>query len=138
MSLATGIHEIRVRYEETDCSGVVYHTNFLNYFEVGRTELLRSLGLPYRRLEESGFLLTVVEAKVRFRRPAHYDDLLRVETEVTEARGARIDFLYRIIRVEDEELLCTGRTLLACLDARKGRPRRLPGSVLSLLTQHTK
>ncbi|MFQ5653488.1 MAG: acyl-CoA thioesterase [Planctomycetota bacterium] len=123
---------MRVRYQETDRAGVVYHSNYLIYFEIGRTELLRSLGHPYRRMEEEGLLLTVSEAGARFLRPARYDDLLRIETSVIECSGARVRFEYAIHGPGDE-LLCRGFTVLACIDGERGSPRRLPSDLRSLL-----
>ena len=131
--IRTGTAELRVRYEETDRAGVVYHANYLRYFEVGRTELMRSLGACYRKLEASGTLLTVVEAELSYLRPAHYDDQLRIETELVELTGARLRFVYRIIDVASERLLCTGSTRLGCLRADQGRPTRLPDVLRKLL-----
>ncbi|MEW9698317.1 acyl-CoA thioesterase [Paenibacillus sp. SI8] len=89
-------HQLRVRYEETDQMGVVYHANYLTWFEIGRTELIRELGYPYRRIEEKGLLLPLVEAAVKFRKPARYDDLIGIYTRVSDASGLRIDFDYEI------------------------------------------
>ncbi len=136
MSSCLGAFELRVRYQETDQSGVVYHSNYFNYFEVGRTELLRSLGAPYRHLEEQGLRLTVVEACARYLLPARYDDLIRVETRLSSMAGARVAFLTRVLRIEGRmplTLLATGSTALACLDAVSGRPRRLPRALRELL-----
>lgn len=129
--LPGGVTEVRVRYSETDCGGVVYHSNYLKYFEQGRTELMRSLGAPYRKFEEEDrVILVVVDAQLRFRRPAHYDDLLRIETELTRNSGARLTFGYRVLRADPEggsaTLLCEGSTVLGCISAESGRPRRLP------------
>ncbi|MEE8143589.1 MAG: thioesterase family protein [Planctomycetota bacterium] len=131
MSFASGSCELRVRYQETDCSGVVYHGGYFTYFEIGRTELLRSLGAPYRQLEDNGFQLAVVEAAARFLRPARYDDLLRVETVVTAVAGARVGFAYRV--TTGLPLLATGTTTLACLHGETGRPRRVPPQLRDLL-----
>ena len=125
--------EIRVRYGETDTSGVVYHGDYFQYFEIGRTELMRSLGVPYREMEESGVFLSVVDAAARYLRPAHYDDRLRIETTLTEVGGARVSFRYEIYRGETDELLCTGTTRLGALDAETRRACRLPSQVRELL-----
>ena len=130
--LARGGTEVRVRYEETDRAGVGYHSNSIIWFECARTELLRDLGVPYRRLEEEGWLLTVTEVSARYFRSVHYDDLLRVDCAITEARGARIRIEYEI-KGEDAGLRTTGHTELACLDAATGRPRRLPAALLAVL-----
>ena len=115
--------EIRVRYQETDPMGFLHHASFFTYFEIGRTELLRASGGNYRQMEEEGLSVVVVKADCRFRRPARYDDLLRVCTEVTRVTPARIEHEYRVFR--GQELLATGHTTLAVLD-RKGRLCRVP------------
>jgi acyl-CoA thioester hydrolase len=102
---------IRVRYAETDQMGVVYHSNYLIWFEVGRVEFIRQLGLDYKRMEvEEGCGIAVVEATARYRAPARYDDELVVRTTLLVARGAVIRFAYKILRVEDGLLLCEGET----------------------------
>ncbi len=125
------ITEIRVRYGETDRAGVVYHANYLDYFEIGRTEMLRGLGAAYRQVEEDGVLLTVVEATLRYSLPARYDDLLRVETRVLEVGGAQVRFGYEVRR--DRELLCTGTTLLAAIARDTGKVCRIPEAIRARL-----
>lgn len=115
--------QVRVRYGEVDRMAVVYHANYLVFFEQGRTEYLRSLGGTYRRLEEEGTLLVVVETGVKHHGPARYDDLLTVRTRLTTIRPVRLRFDYEVSR--DGELLASGFTVLASTDA-GGRPRRLP------------
>lgn len=116
---------LRVRYSETDQMGVVYHGNYLHYFEVGRTELIRRLGLPYSELEARGWRLVVVEASLRLRAPARYDDELLVETRVGTVSRVRVEFDYRVRRVGEDPILAEGRTVLASV-GENGRPRRLP------------
>src|SRR5271155_2964460 len=107
-----GEARLRVRYAETDQMGVVYHSNYLIWFEVGRVELIRSMGLDYKRMEvEEGCGIAVVDAHVRYRAPARYDDELVVETRLLAARGAVIRFGYKVLRVEDGALLCEGETV---------------------------
>ena len=118
-----GSMEIRVRYCECDHMGVVHHTVYPVWFEMGRTELLRSTGRNYRDLESAGIFLAVVRMQVAYRRPARYDDLLRLETTLTDAGHVKIEHTYELYR--GEELLCTGATTLACLD-RDGKARALP------------
>ncbi|MEM7261603.1 MAG: thioesterase family protein [Planctomycetota bacterium] len=120
---------IRVRYRDTDCGGVVYHSNYIDYFEWGRTELLRSKGATYRAMEDDGYQLVVVDAAARYHAPSYYDDELAIETTVEEHSAVRIQFSYRIERPSDQTLVCSGSTLLACLDAESGRPKRLPASI---------
>jgi len=118
-----GSMEIRVRYCECDPMGVVHHTVYPVWFEMGRTELLRATGRNYRDMEEAGVFLAVVRMQVAYRRPARYDDLLRLETTLASAGHVKIEHTYELYR--GEELLCTGATTLACLD-RAGRARALP------------
>jgi acyl-CoA thioester hydrolase len=117
--------EVRVRYADTDAMGVVYHANYLVWFEVGRNELMRDWGLPYRQFEEQGIMVPVVEAQVKWVYPARYDDLLHVETRVAELSPARITFAYRIVRAEDGKLCCEGTTTHGFLN-KAGRPSALP------------
>jgi acyl-CoA thioester hydrolase len=122
---------VRVRYGEVDRMGVVYHANYLAYVEQGRTEMLRSLGRAYRDVEEAGVLLVVVDVGLQFRRPAGYDDLLRVRTRLVDASGVRIRFEYEIERVENGALVATAHTTLATTDKR-GRPIRPPEELARL------
>lgn len=115
---------LRVRYSETDQMGVVYHANYFAWFEVGRVELLRTLGFSYQAMEaEEGCVLPVVEASCRFRRPARYDDMLTIETRVKALRGPVVLFCYAVYRAE--ELLAEGETRHMAVD-RSLRPRKLP------------
>jgi acyl-CoA thioester hydrolase len=102
--------DVRVRYGETDQMGVVYHANYLDWFEIGRTEWLRHSGAHYRRLEEDGLLLPVTEANLKYKRSAKYDDLVRVRTWIESYNQVRLIFGYEVYRVDDMELLCSGRT----------------------------
>ncbi len=120
---------IRVLYGDTDQMGIVYYANYLRYFEAGRGELLRAHGHHYRDVERAGFRLPVVEASLRYRKPAGYDDVLVVETSVVEAKGASVRFSYRVRRGDEE--LVTGETRHACVDV-NGRPTRLPPHLAAL------
>ncbi|MDX1963995.1 MAG: thioesterase family protein [Pirellulales bacterium] len=115
--------EIRVRYQETDGQGRLHHANYLTYFELGRTELLRSAGYTYREFEETGLMLVVAEMHIQYFRPAVYDDLLLLTTSVIQSKGARIRHAYELRR--GVELLAKGESMIACVD-RTGRVRRLP------------
>lgn len=115
--------ELRVRYQETDGQGRLHHANYINYFEVGRVELLRASGLSYRELEESGIMLVVGEVSCQYLGPSRYDDLLTVRTTVAWAKGVRIRHDYRILR--GDELLATGHTVVVAVNP-QGRPVRLP------------
>lgn len=115
--------EIRVRYKECDPMGVLYHGNYFTYFEIGRTELLRAAGGNYRQMEEDGLLIVVVKAECRYRRPARYDDLLRLRTTITRVSQAKIEHQYELFR--DDECLAVGHITLAVLD-RSGRVQPVP------------
>ncbi|MFY0542927.1 acyl-CoA thioesterase [Brevibacillus sp. H7] len=103
--------QIRVRYSETDQMGVVYHANYLNWFEVGRTEFFRQAGFRYRDLEKKGILLPVAEANVSFKQPALYDDLVDIRTWIADITPVRLTYAYEVYRVADEQLLVFGRTM---------------------------
>ncbi len=119
--------EIRARYPECDPMGFVHHTVYPVWFEMGRTEMLRASGRTYRDCEAAGVFLVIVDLSVRYRRPARYDDLLRLHTELRSAGPVKIEHAYRLER--DGELLVEGRTVLACLDA-EGRARPVPDDLL--------
>lgn len=119
------ISRLRVRYAETDQMGVAYYANYLVWFEVGRTDLLRASGWTYREMEEAGFTLPVIEAHCEYRQSARYDDALDVHTTGERRSPVRVRFAYRVVRAADGVLLAEGYTEHATLDA-AGRPRRLP------------
>lgn len=118
-------HEItiRVRYCETDAMGFLHHANFFNYFEMGRTELLRAQGGSYRAIEESGLFLVVVKLECRYHAPARYDDLLTLRTRIARVSAVKIEHDYELYR--DQQLLATAHSVIACVD-RKGQIQRLP------------
>jgi acyl-CoA thioester hydrolase len=102
---------VRVRYAETDQMGVVYHANYLVWFEVGRVEFIRQLGLDYKSMEEDGALIAVAEATARYKAPARYDDELIVRTSLAGVRGPIVRFRYAVVRAADEMILCEGETV---------------------------
>jgi acyl-CoA thioester hydrolase len=122
----------RVIYGDTDQMGVVYYANYLALFERGRCEYMRERAFDYAALETQGFYLPVVEAKVRYRAPAKFDDLLTIEADITAASRITATFGYRVLR--DEAVLCEGTTVHACL-SREGRPVRLPPPIRALLPE---
>lgn len=124
--------EFRVRYGETDQMGVVYHGNYAQYFEVGRVEWLRKFGVSYRQMEESGIMLPVVSLFTKFKRPARYDDLIKVKTQLLKIPSATIEFDYEIFN-EKNELLVTGNTKLVFMDIHKNRPTKCPQYLLDQL-----
>jgi len=126
--------QIRVRYAETDGMGVVYYANYLTWFEVGRTDLLRQLGRSYREIEENERIhLPVVEAHCRYHKPARYDDLVDIVTRASRPSRARLQFDYELSRTQDGVLLASGSTLHVAV-GRDGRPCRLPRNLQELLT----
>ncbi len=121
--------QVRVRYADTDKMGVVYYSNYAVFYEVGRTEMFRSLGVPYSSLEEQGIALPVVELVCHYHRSAHYDELLNVEVTIPERPTAKIKIDYKIFN-EEGVLLNDGSTTLVFLDIKSGRPVRAPKEVL--------
>jgi len=113
--------------------GIVYYANYLVWFEVGRTDLLRDSGWSYRDIEAEGFMLPVLEATCAYHQPARYDDELEVKTTGALLSPVRVKFTYEIVRSQDEAVLATGHTVHASID-RNGRPCRLPDRVRELLT----
>lgn len=128
----TGRATLRVRYPETDPMGVVHHTHYLVWFEIGRTELMRQAGCPYADLEKEGILMPVVEAACRYLSPARYDDEILVETSLEEVTRVTSRFSYRVLRQPEGRLLATGMTRHAATDAR-GVPRRVPERLAGIL-----
>ena len=117
---------VRVRYAETDQMGVVYHGNYFVWFEVGRVELMRSLGFEYKLMEkEDDCHIVVVDAHCRYLKPAKYDDVLRVRTRIAETLNRMIRYSYELIRDADNELLATGETKHVICGG-NGRPKMLP------------
>jgi acyl-CoA thioester hydrolase len=114
---------VRVRYAETDRMGLLHHANYFVYFEMARTELLRHRGISYREIEDAGHFLVIIDIDCKFKRPAHYDDLLTVRTTVERVTHVKIVHRYLVFR--DGLLLAEGHSTLACVD-RDGKPQALP------------
>ena len=125
-------HLVRVRFPEIDVMGWAHHGVYFTWFEIGRTELLRSLGFTYRRVMERGCHLPVVEAGCRYRRPVRYDDILAVETRVVRLTPIQIRFQYQVRIVDEEELHAEGFTRHAVVGP-DGKLRKLPDDILALL-----
>ncbi|MEW6356701.1 MAG: thioesterase family protein [Planctomycetota bacterium] len=123
---------IRVRYAEVDQMGVVHHSKYFEYFEMGRTEALRACGLNYRDIEEQGYLLVITKALCNFKAPARYDDVLILETWIAKFTRMRIDHAYRLWRDEKRQLVAEASSTLGCVD-RDGRLREMPEELLNLL-----
>jgi acyl-CoA thioester hydrolase len=124
---------VRVRYGETDQMGVVYHPNYLLYFETGRTELMRASGVTYSEMEKSGIFLVVTETSCKYRAAAKYDQELKVVTKVDSVGKATIRFSYRVLG-PDGALLAEGHTELASVDASKN-PVRMPKEIAALIAK---
>ncbi len=119
----------RVRYRECDPMSYVYHTHYVDYFEVTRTEALREMGLAYKTLEENGIIMPVIDLAVRYKRPAHYDDLLAITASFTEAPRTRVPIDYEVRRDGEETLLATGHVTLCFFNVARGRPIPAPDAV---------
>lgn len=126
--MPTSVSTLRVRYAETDKMGVVYYANYLVWFEVGRADLLRSLGWSYREMELAGVSLPVIEAQCTYQRPARYDDEIEIRTAGRMLSPVRMEFDYEVIRRQDSTVAAVGKTVHAALD-QSGRPCRLPKRV---------
>ncbi len=130
--MRTHQHQFRPIYGDTDMMGIIYYGNYLRFFEAGRTEFMRAAGLPYAEVEAKGFTLPVVEAKVRYRAPAHYDELLTLDVTIDKMRLGTVHFTYRLVRESDGTLICTGSTRHACL-GKDGKVCRIPEDVADRL-----
>ncbi len=124
--------QVTVRYAETDMMGIVYHANYLPWFEVARTQLLREQGFPYKQLEADGFRIPVLEVSAKYRRPAVYDDTLTIIATIKEQPLLRIRIEYEVFR--GEELLATGSSAHAFCDL-NGRPTRPPPAFVARMTE---
>lgn len=126
--------KIRVRYSETDQMGVVYHGNYAQYFEMGRVEWLRNMGISYRWMEDNGIMLPVVSLTMNYKKPARYDDLLTIKTKMLKLSSVKIEFDYEITN-ENNELLTTGYSVLVFVDMKTGRPTAPPKYILDLMKE---
>jgi len=117
---------IRIRYADTDQMKFVYYGKFFEYFEQGRSDLLREIGLPYTRVEEMGLFIPVVEAHASYKKPARYDDLLQVVTILRDPPVARVRLDYEVYREGEKELMADGYTIHSFLNAETGKPTRAP------------
>ncbi len=132
---ATHVSRLRVRYAETDQMGVVYYANYLIWMEVGRVELVRSMGLDYKQLERTeGLYLSVIEANCRYIYPARYDQEIAIETRIREANSRIVEFGYRLLSLSPDRVLAKGTTRHIWLN-REFRPTRLPAQYQEILLQ---
>ena len=121
--------EIRVRYGETDQMGYVYYGNYAQYFEMGRVEWLRNLGITYKRMEELGIMLPVLNLNTHYHKPAKYDDLLTLKTTLVKKPSVRISFEFELFN-QEEELLTTAECSLVFIDMKRNRPTKAPDYIL--------
>ena len=128
------ISSLRVRYGETDQMGYCYYGNYAQYFEVGRVEALREVGMSYKSLEENGVMLPVSDFHVSYKSPAKYDDLLLIHTSIIEIKGARIVFKYRILN-EEKVLIAEAETTLVFVSKETMRPISPPELFLSVINK---
>jgi acyl-CoA thioester hydrolase len=122
----------RVRYSETDQMGVVYHGNYAQFFELGRTEWLRKLGITYKDMEISGIMLPVISLSYNFIKPAKYDDVLTIQTILLKKPMVKIVFDYKITNQHDQ-LICTGNSVLAFIKTENNKPTSCPNYLLENL-----
>lgn len=127
--------EVRVRYGETDQMGYVYYGFYAMYYEVGRVEALRQLGLTYKQMEADGVMMPVLESTSIYKRPGRYDELLKIVTIIRELPGVRIRFEYSIYN-ESKELINEGSTLLTFINIQTGRPCRPPEKLMAALNPY--
>ncbi|HKJ05995.1 MAG TPA: thioesterase family protein [Flavobacteriaceae bacterium] len=126
--------EIRVRYSETDQMQFAYHGNYPAYLEMGRTEWLRNLGISYKKMENSGIMLPVINLNINYLKSAKYDDLLTIETKLLKPPTAKIEFGYEIYN-EKRELITTAKTTLAFVKMETGTPTKAPKYILDLTSK---
>jgi acyl-CoA thioester hydrolase len=131
------IVQVRVRYSETDQMGVVYHGNYVPYFEIGRVEWLRSKGISYKELELSGIALPIVSMTINYIKPARYDDLITISTRFKSQSSVKIEFDCEIHN-ENNELLTTAHFVLVFVDVKLGKPIAPPKNILKLLEDELK
>jgi acyl-CoA thioester hydrolase len=124
--------KLRIRYGETDQMGVVYHGNYSNFLEIGRTEWLRELGLSYKEMEAEGIMLPVTSLALNYKKPACYDDVICIKTTLVKMPTVTIEFNYEILN-DEGEILALGNTILAFVNMKTGRPTRCPKFILDKL-----
>lgn len=126
--------KIRVYYEDTDCGNVVYYANYLKYMERGRTEYLRERGCDLQQYHEMGYIFAISEVNAKYRRSARYNDLLEVETKITEITSITITFESKVYN-QKNELLMTGTAKMVCIDTKSGKACKSPSEMISKLEE---
>jgi acyl-CoA thioester hydrolase len=125
--------DIRIRYADTDQMKFAYYGKFFEYFEQGRSDMLRSIGLPYTRIEEMGLFLPVIEAHAEYKKAARYDDLLHVVTILRDTPVARVRLDYEVYKEGEKELLAEGYTIHTFVNAQTGKPTRAPAQFVEAI-----
>ncbi len=134
--MISNVTKIRVRYADTDKMQVVYNGKYLEYFEVGRTELLRSKDIPYTSVEKEGYMLPLIEAGLKYKNSAYYDDVLLVEASLKELYSAKVHIEYKITREEDSALICTGFTTHMFIKTETKKPIKPPEIYINNLKKY--
>lgn len=124
---------LRPRYADTDQMGIIHHAKYFEYFEIARTELLRSLGLPYAELENEGYLLPLTDCYAKFIKPIRYDELIRIETRLENCKGARVHLSYKIYSENSNELLSEGFTKHSWVKKTNLKPTKPPEKFLDVI-----
>ncbi|MBP3454720.1 MAG: acyl-CoA thioesterase [Alistipes sp.] len=124
--------QIRVLYKHTDQMGVVHHSNYINFFEAARTELMREIGLTYAEVERRGIMMPILDVHIKYRQPALYDEIITVRASVAKMPMARVDFDYEVTG-EDGRSIATGTTTLGFIDSVTRRPQRAPQWLVEVL-----
>ena len=130
--MINGNHDLRVRYSDTDQMGYVYYGRYASYYEIARVELFRKLGFSYRKLEEKGIGMPVIEMNSKFLLPVKYDELISIQTVIKELPTLKICFYYEIFNSKNK-LVNTGKTVLTFIDLKSKKPVRTPKTLLSLI-----
>ncbi len=128
--------KFRVRYAETDAMRIVHHSAYIVWFEEGRSEFMRRIGLPYSKIEESGYFFTVVEIRAQYKHPAVYDEEIIVRTRLVEVKNRKAIFYYEVMRAEDEKLLARGKSIHISVD-KDNRVVKIPDSYRKILSAAT-
>lgn len=127
--------KIKTRYSETDQMGIIYHPNYITYYEIARTEMIRTLAYPYKEMESDGIMMPIIEVQSKYLKPAYYDEELIIRTTLKEFPTSRITFHYEIYN-NKSELINTGLTTLAFMHATTRRPCRPPVRLTQILQKH--
>lgn len=127
--------KIRVLYKHTDQMGVVHHSNYINFFEAARTELMREIGLTYAEVERRGIMMPILDVHIKYQQPARYDEVITVRASIAQMPMARVNFDYEVIG-EDGRAIATGSTTLGFIDSLSRRPQRAPQWLVEVLRPH--